>query len=1061
MKNLFENGFSNLLNQKFHKQNIKRKFGLRFLFVFVLIASFNSIVYPQTYECGTHDYIAGAQNGMPPVGEDCFNFISSLKTTQCDNHLKYAPKVPLHTPIKKVQLIYHVFRKDDGSRNFQNNSQDIELLNATVDENNKFWSNIVPFNWTPQCSTTAIIDSRIRFSLNGILFHDDSDAWCAGDAYNQNPHGCDLFDLYVTNNPNLTDKEKTDAIHVFIVGCRKSGNNEIFFLGGYASGIPSSSDKFVVMKGWYNIVVENNNGQNAEQLMRGDISSNLGHEFGHVLGLYHAFGDDQCCDTKPDYNNTNNFMDYTYGRNITECQIARMHYLLSGKCDINNKCSDIHKTDITDYCNKDVSNTIVISAGQTVIWDYDKKVNTDIIIESLGELIVRCKLGMPNQGNIYVHRGARLFVDGGTITHNKTMGAGCTSGQWGSIQVYGNPGLGQSTAMQSESYPLNAAEHGYVIIKNGATIEYGRHAVSTVTGSSGSSWGGGGLVYANDATFINNHRSGEFLLYRFPSFSAFIKCKFNNTDGTANYGVTDWAVNGILFNECEFNNINKIGILPYDASITVTKSIFDGNNQGINAIGTMPITGELKVGIEGNAESKNTFKNNYSGIYSTGVDKLRVFQNTFKENKFGLAIIDLNSSIVKNNTFDHNTYGGTILENNNTISNRVICNNYVSEFIGMDIKGNNQGAYINNQTFQSVYDVTLKPKGVAGQLNEFGQQGDAFLNYFSNTGNNLQHINTIGNTIQFDYFYPNLVQFPRCLPKCTFNNPNPCIAPNNLVTYETQGFPINCNSNGGGFDDFCHTISCLENIGISLNNLINIATQRPLTHQENSELNILKVKYDNGILIITRNFIENSDYSSATTFLQGINSTFSKRILFSVYLIQNDTTAALQVLAAYPSSTVDDQYFKTCQLIKLSLIQQNFILSIDQKNELLQIAESNQFCAGYAKGILTYCEGILFNPEIPDLLDPRSIESKKGSAILDQMEIIPNPSSGNIIINIPNQDYKSGILKIFSSTGLEIWDTKIYSKISTYTTSIEISGVYFISLTDETGFSQVKKLIIK
>jgi hypothetical protein len=191
MKNLFENGFSNLLNQKFHKQNIKRKFGLRFLFVFVLIASFNSIVYPQTYECGTHDYIAGAQNGMPPVGEDCFNFISSLKTTQCDNHLKYAPKVPLHTPIKKVQLIYHVFRKDDGSRNFQNNSQDIELLNATVDENNKFWSNIVPFNWTPQCSTTAIIDSRIRFSLNGILFHDDSDAWCAGDAYNQNPHGCD------------------------------------------------------------------------------------------------------------------------------------------------------------------------------------------------------------------------------------------------------------------------------------------------------------------------------------------------------------------------------------------------------------------------------------------------------------------------------------------------------------------------------------------------------------------------------------------------------------------------------------------------------------------------------------------------------------------------------------------------------------------------------------------------------------------------------------------------------------------------------------------------------
>ena len=91
MKNLFENGFSNRLNQKFHKPNIKRKFGLRFLFVFVLIASFNSIVYPQTYECGTHDYIAGAQNGMTPVGDDCFNFISSSVNNHCIIYILVQP----------------------------------------------------------------------------------------------------------------------------------------------------------------------------------------------------------------------------------------------------------------------------------------------------------------------------------------------------------------------------------------------------------------------------------------------------------------------------------------------------------------------------------------------------------------------------------------------------------------------------------------------------------------------------------------------------------------------------------------------------------------------------------------------------------------------------------------------------------------------------------------------------------------------------------------------------------------------------------------------------------
>jgi hypothetical protein len=124
---------------------------------------------------------------------------------------------------------------------------------------------------------------------------------------------------------------------------------------------------------------------------------------------------------------------------LTECQLARMHYLLESG---DNKAvagggSDAWKTIATDYCNKDETNPIVIAPGQNVVWAAGKKLNTDIVVQPGAQLLIRCRTGLPTGARITVERGARLIVDGGTITHNREMWPRCEGGTWEGIFVDG------------------------------------------------------------------------------------------------------------------------------------------------------------------------------------------------------------------------------------------------------------------------------------------------------------------------------------------------------------------------------------------------------------------------------------------------------------------------------------------------------------------------------------------------------------------------------------------------------------------------------------------------
>ncbi|MEM6799771.1 MAG: T9SS type A sorting domain-containing protein [Bacteroidota bacterium] len=140
----------------------------------------------------------------------------------------------------------------------------------------------------------------------------------------------------------------------------------------------------------------------------------------------------------------------------------------------------------------------------------------DIIIDPGASLTITGTLRMGIGKKISVSRNASLILEG-SITGN------CDT--WQGIEVYGNsskahPGLSQ---ILSGNHP----DHGVLIMRKGSKLEHARNAVSL--SKAGNLAYSGGIILADDATFLNNRRSVEFVSFR-PSHS-----NASNSDNNASY----------------------------------------------------------------------------------------------------------------------------------------------------------------------------------------------------------------------------------------------------------------------------------------------------------------------------------------------------------------------------------------------------------------------------------------------------------------------------------------------------------------------------------------------
>lgn len=677
---------------------------------------------------------------------------------------------------------------------------------------------------------------------------------------------------------------------------------------------------------------------------------------------------------------------------------------------------------------------------------------------------VKGMLTMGQNAKIVVERGAKLIVDGGTIT-------GLPGFTWQGIEVWGD---------SSKTQANNAVYQGMAKFINNSVVENARVGAVTIKNEGTPNYAyTGGIIQATDATFRNCIYGVVFYKYenRNPlnnkplnNASAFTRVIFETNN---NYVGTDTIrnfahlseVRGIYFKGCTFGNTNSTaignkatGIFSFNSAMginsickddftpckTIQNSLFAGLRYGIRALGAAT-TKTFSI-------SNAVFTANKCGIYANAIDYIKAVQNTFNITKNdtaqnsanplgGMFVDQCKFYTIEENTFNklnsagglNDKYVGLTISNSGPDNNQVYKNTFNNLDIGILAQGINknpsnsgQGLCLRCNNFNTCkYDIAVtKPSngnytdnGVALWQ---GSSTDPVGNLFTDLSQNP--------TYQFWNLYTNHVSVPDIMYFHHRNiDPYPRLKPvnnkiTNLVTTATQidydpinSCPSHLNVNPNPSDKIMYDNKA-DSVSTILQQLIDAGNTDELANE-------VTTSFPTEALELRDELIEISPFVSYTVLHLAIEkeSVLNNALLRDV-LVANSQSAKSEVLM----EAINQRWEPMPDYMKDEILEGSTIVSEKEKLE----AELSNF---------RHKSEVFYNRMISNyLLDTLNINARDSAfSLISQSEYLGNQYSraiiaaerndtilcGEILDNIEQTWYPNGNIPFELLTAMQYFQT--------------------------------------